>query len=251
MTCQEFSNTFTTLLNSYNLQTAYGDQTSRREIVLDEYEKSLYLTKAQEELVLSLYSGRNSALLGFEETEEMRRYLSNLVVEAVKTPETNSGGMPLGVNPTKQFFSLPEDVWFITYEAVNTTGDKACDTIEGMEVVPVTQDEFHRIKKNPFRGPNRRRALRLDLADGLVEIVSKYSIDKYYIRYLRKPYPIILEKLPTEPEELSINGKTEPKDINNPCELHEALHQRILDGAVVLALRSKGYNVRESNNENN
>jgi hypothetical protein len=60
MTTQEFSNAFDTLLNSYDTQSQFGEQASKREIVLDEYEKSLYLTKAQEEIIKDLYSGKYS-----------------------------------------------------------------------------------------------------------------------------------------------------------------------------------------------
>lgn len=44
MTTSEFSNTFDTLLNSYNTQADFGQGASRRDIVLDEYEKSVILT---------------------------------------------------------------------------------------------------------------------------------------------------------------------------------------------------------------
>lgn len=231
MTIREFSDGFDTLLNSFRQQHMFGDQAGPQDIVLDEYEKSFFLTKAQEEEVLSLYTGRNSSLQSFEETEELRRYLSNLVSEATKTPITTSGGAPLGINSNSKFFTLPEDLWFITYEDVKITGE-TCDHSNSMQVVPATQDEYHRLKKNPFRGANFRRALRFDLADGVVEIVSKYTISEYYIRYIKKLPPIQL--VDTEDENRVLN------EDESPCILHEALHQRILERAVGLALRSKG-----------
>jgi hypothetical protein len=107
-------------------------------------------------------------------------------------------------------------------------------------VVPVRQDEYHKLKKNPFRGANDRRALRLDLSEGNVEIVSKYTVTKYYLRYLKKLNPIILVNLPND---VSIDGRNK----SQTCELHESLHQRILELAVRMALQSKGYTI---NNEN-
>ena len=53
MTIQEFSNTFDTLLNSYNTTAQFGEPASKREIVLDEYEKSVLLTQAQDIIVKS------------------------------------------------------------------------------------------------------------------------------------------------------------------------------------------------------
>jgi hypothetical protein len=44
MTIQEFSNSFDTMLNSYNSQPQFGEQANRLDIILDEYEKSVLLT---------------------------------------------------------------------------------------------------------------------------------------------------------------------------------------------------------------
>ena len=98
---------------------------------------------------------------------------------------------------------------------------------------------YNRIRKNPFRGANDRRALRLDLADGIIEIVCKYEVSKYYIRYVERLNPIIVEDLP---DGISIEGKSTV----TPCMLHESLHQSILDLAVELALRSKGIGVSQT-----
>lgn len=242
MTREDFSNSFDTQLNSYAHTASFGDDTFKGDIRLDEYEKSLFLTKAQEELVLSLYNGRNSSLQGFEETEELRRYLSNLIEEKKISPIETSDGKPLGMESSSKFFTLPEDLWFITYESV-IISDGKCENTTSMEVVPVRQDEYHRLKKNPFRGANDRRSLRLDLGDNNVEIVSKYKVTKYYIRYLRKVKPIILVNLS---DGLEIQGESTATD----CELHESLHERILEMAVMMALQSKGYNVSKNNNEN-
>ena len=46
MNTQEFSTEFDTLLNSYNTIAPFGEQSSKAEIVLDEYEKSVFMTKA-------------------------------------------------------------------------------------------------------------------------------------------------------------------------------------------------------------
>ena len=70
MTLQEFNTNFDLLYNNIASNQAPG---------LDEYEKSVFLTKAQEELVISLYDGRNSSGESFENTEEARRSLSSLV----------------------------------------------------------------------------------------------------------------------------------------------------------------------------
>ena len=222
MNREEFSNQYDVLLNSFN-RDAHAD------ISLNEYEKSLFLTDSQEAEVLSLYTGKNLNGESFEETEQLRRYLAPLIAEKELT--STAKGSIVGVKKDSKIFTLPSDLWFITYEAVNLEKD-ACDNLSPMEVYPTKQDEYHKIKKNPFRGANDRRALRLDLSGGNVEIICKYTIDKYYVRYLRKLNPIILVPLP---DNLSIRGESQPMD----CELHEAFHQRILERAVAMAIRAK------------
>ena len=73
MTISEFSQAFDVLVAAYN-DAALGDKLS-----FDEYEKSVFLTKAQYELIVLFYSGKNAYNEGFENTEEIRRYLSSLI----------------------------------------------------------------------------------------------------------------------------------------------------------------------------
>lgn len=228
MTTEEFSNEFDTLLNSYSTT-----EETPNTIELDEYEKSVFLTKAQEDVVIDMYNGKNTFGDSFEKTEEIRRYLSSLI----KTYTTSTKEITYkGLSKHSVFFKLPEDLWFITYEAVDLKDDGlGCKSGEDVCVTPVTQDEYHRIRKNPFRGSNERRALRLDLNEEVVEIVSKYNVASYLVRYLSRPNPIILTDLPSDLSINGINKKTE-------CELNPAIHRSILEKAVKLAIISKSIN---------
>lgn len=231
MNCNEFSNAFDLLVASYRRFKDFDNKENLDSVEFDEYEKSYFLTQAQNELVIALYNGRNVSGESFESTEEERRYLSVLVEEARLSPISNTNGLILGIGTSSKFFTLPEDCWYITYESVAVSGLN-CDNLNPMDVYPVTQDDYNKTKRNPFRGPNNRRALRLDLSDGVVEIVCKYPVTSYYLRYLRKPQPIVLKDMPNNLTIDSIGKKTE-------CELHEALHHRILERAVAEALQSK------------
>ena len=231
MELREFSDMFDTLADSYAFHAAFGEQSPNFALALNEYEKSYFLTKAQEELVIGLYNGVNYQSESFETTEEMRRYLAPLVMESELDPISGSSGMPLGMESSSKFFTLPEDLLFITFERVSLSEGK-CAGHTTMDVVPTTQDEYLKVKRNPFRGANDRRALRLDLSDGVIEILCKYPVTKYYLRYLRRPHPIVLINLP---DGLSIDGETSKRN----CELHESLHQRILEMAVKTAINSR------------
>lgn len=263
MTIQEFSDNFDSLIRSYAIPQTDG--VGHDIWGFDEYEKSLFLTQAEEQYVLSLYNGKNPASDTFEGTEEMRRYLHNLVAEYyTETPIDKSTKMNYlnknyhgmenhGSSFKSTLFSLPDDLWFITYESVATVSDPTKDKCDGkysivQDVIPVTQDEFHRIKRNPFRGPSYHRALRLDLSDtenlnSVVEIISKYNVSSYYARYIKKLEPIILVDLP---EPLNINGKNKACG----CMLHEATHRDILEIAVRLAVASRSLNSTGKSKDN-
>lgn len=227
MTTEEFSNAFDTLLNSYSTVAPFGGE-ARLDITVDEYEKSLFLTKAQEETVTELYTGKNPSREGFEKTEELRRYLSGLVTTKVITEKIDN---IIGLSDNSTFFKLPNDVMFITNESVKLEDTNLKCNIENVIVVPVRQDDYHSIIKNPFRGPSNKRVLRLDIKNNIVELVSKYNISKYIVRYLAKPTPIIL----TDLGDLTIEGVNTITE----CNLNSALHKYILDRAVRLAILSK------------
>lgn len=227
MTTEEFSNEFDTLLNSYSNIEAFGKTPST--VKLDEYEKSVFLTSAQEEIVIGMYNGKNPFGDSFERTEEIRRYLSDLI----KTYTTDKKVEYTGLSKSSVFFELPDDLWFITYESVNLKDEELeCMNGENISVIPITQDEYHRIRKNPFRGTNERRALRLDLSGKVVEIISKYNVESYLVRYLSRPAPIILTDLT---DNLSINGIS----VKTECELNPVIHRAILERAVKLAIISR------------
>lgn len=226
MTVEEFSNEFDTLLNSYSTY----NQVS---IELDEYEKSVFLTRAEEELVHNFYSGENPLGDSFEKTERVRRYLDKLIKTYIATDKQLGHN---GLSPNSVFFELPKDLWFITYESVTIEDDKlGCLNNSTILVVPTTQDEYYRVSRNPFKWAGKKRALRLDIDDNIVEIISEYNISKYLVRYVSKPEPIVLIDLP---DDLSINGVNKKTE----CKLNPVIHRAILEKAVELAINSKAYN---------
>lgn len=213
MTNPEFSIEFDILYNNISSNKAPG---------LNEYEKSVFLTKAQEQIVTELYSGRNTTYNSFEETEEQRRYLHSLITTSSLEESTDTDNI---ITSNSSIYKLPENIMFITYETAILTGNKEAT------VYPVSQDELSKIIKNPFRGPSNNRVLRLDLGNNSIEVISNYDINKYLIRYIRKPNPIILTDLE---DDLSINGISEESE----CELDSSLHRTILDRAVALSLQT-------------
>lgn len=69
MTNREFSDNFTTLLNSFSSSPEFGKQEAAQDIVLNEYEKSVFLSLAEEDVVKSYFdSTLNSQSQGFDDT---------------------------------------------------------------------------------------------------------------------------------------------------------------------------------------
>lgn len=249
MTREEFSSGFDTLLDSYSIDNAIT-------IEVNEYEKSFFLTQVQQALVKELYDN-HTGTLSYECDERTRRQLESLVI-------TSNPDLVLGNNnPLKAsrgfyhtIYKIPEDCWYIVYEEVDINGYDNCGSVVS-EVLPVTHDDYTRIVRNPFRGPTSTRVLRLDKGNGELELVSQFTLieeqedegkqDKYLIRYIKKPKPIILEKMSID---VSIDGAepiydttTTPQKIvgykAQDCELPEQLHWEILQAAVQLAITTK------------
>lgn len=233
MNTTEMSDLFDELINAYS-QTPDNPKDI---LAFNEYQKSLFLTDAQEQLVISLYNGKNSMGNMFELTEEDRRILSGLVrsitLEPINEQNTNYAcNRHQHITTNSKFFSLPKDLMFITYESCNFSSDDSCLNNKTVQVYPTTQDEFHKISKNPFRGPNGNRVLRLDIQNNRVELVSKTPIKNYFVRYIKRPRPIVLVDLDGD---LSIQGQQSIMD----SELNSLIHEKIVRLAVQLALQTK------------
>lgn len=217
--CPEWENGFDLL---------YQNITSNQAPGLNAYEKSVFLTEAEYAIEIGLYNG--SLRHSFEETEELTSYLASLVCQE---DCQHVGNAPKIMDKSK-VYELPDDLLFITLEMC-TVDVEGCGTKQAV-VVPVTQDEFWRTSRNPFKRQNNDRVLRLaygsadSFSDGLYstrysELVSDNDIVKYTVRYLRKPEPIILQDLE---DGLTIDGERTART----CKFPEALHQAILEEAV-------------------
>lgn len=239
MNTGEFSTEFDTLTNSHDKRERFGIS-SEASVVFDEYEKSVFLTKAQEEIVISLYTGNTPEGKSFEGSEKLRRSVDNLIRTITLTPDTEYDPESLiGKNST--VFTVPADVWFITYETARLDSTDPCISSAEATVIPMTQDDFALVQGNPFRGPASKRIIRLDLGEDKKELVSKYPVLSYKIRYLARPTPIILVPLYWGVTIRGLSAVTE-------CTLNTVLHEMILDRAVSLALMSRAQQIQSNNN---
>ena len=216
------------------------------------YEKSVFLTLAQEEIVKETYSGYTQSRVGFEGSERRRRQLSELVGDYKTTTRLSNFGGPGTILTTEegseqnlisssQFFGLPDDLLYIVLESVTLGGTNSCLNGKKIKVKPITHDEFQVDIDNPFKKPNLRKAWRMDLtrygaSKQQAELFAIDTISEYHVRYVRKPKPIILADFEEDDDisgmNLSIDGYNTRKD----CELNTEVHRDILIRAVDLAV---------------
>ena len=220
MNVQEFSNSFDTLLQPYIAKESFSEQNN---LAFDEYEKSIFLTKAQEQIVLELYQE-------LEQSEEVRKYLSNLIKTDNYVPVGEQDETLINNNFKSYKVEINNDILFMIYEQCTLSDENNCINNKIVSVVPTIHDDLDKVLKNPFKSPNNRKVIRLDF-DNKIELISKYNISNYKVRYLKKPNPIILVKL----EDLNIDKKQE---VSNG-ETNPILHERIVQRAVQLAVQSK------------
>lgn len=202
MTLEELSNEFDVIVNSYD---------NSQSLVFNEYEKSIYLTKAQEYIIKDLY--RN-----YEGTEELNSYLKTLIKDKTY-PIEDSTNIELDY-PDNFLYILKE------YANINTT----CKSNNRVDVLPITQDEYNEIVGNPFRG-SKSKVLRLE--ENKIKLITDLPIISYTMTYLSNPSPIILIDLPNG---LTINNESKK---STTIETSESIHREILDKAIQLAIQSK------------
>ena len=220
MDVQELSNLFDTLLQPFIVKDNFGEQNT---LAFDEYEKSIFLTKAQEQIVLELYQE-------LEQSEENRKYLSNLIKTGNYVPVGEQDETLINNTFKSYKVEIEDSVLFMIYEQCTLSDENNCINNKIVSVVPTIHDDLDKVLKNPFKSPNNRKVIRLDF-DNKIELISKYNISNYKVRYLKKPNPIILVKL----EDLNIDKKQE---VSNG-ETNPILHERIVQRAVQLAVQSK------------
>ena len=256
MTNKEMSDLFDTLYNNITSNQAPG---------INEFDKSVFLTKAQSELVKNHFVPQgNVHQVGFDGSQKRQMDFSLLM----KTFTGNPSGSSV-VDPRALVYQLPADVLYIINESVQLLSPKSAVTAI-RQVKALSYDEYERLMSKVLKEPAKYQAWRLmtksadytlnGVSQGqspVVEVIltsadkTKYGLSltpnraRYVVRYAKKPRPIILEDFSSAfGEDLSIDGKngSEVEYSNNglntywePCELDKSIQEEIVQRAVELA----------------
>ena len=254
MTVKEFSDLFDTLLNSYATTASFGEDSSKADVTLDEYEKSVLLTQAQDMIIKSyFYSNLNSQGQGFDDSERRQVDFSSLIKVATLTQSSSQTNI---FDDRGILFDMPKkaggstDVLFILNERLLVpTGEGTAK--DSYVIIPLNYKEYDREMSKAYAQPLKKQAWRLfqntatgfDVQSELIPIWDVVDSQNksgivYKIRYVQRPNPIVLVNLP---DGLSIDGFSTEQS----CTLNPILHVDILNRAVELALTTRG---RVSNN---
>lgn len=273
MTGTEFNNQFDILYNNISSNQAPG---------LNGYEKSVFLTMAQEEILKSYFSGKNKYGIAFDGLD--RSYsnalrqadFSNLIkVKSLSqyTDILDNTDQDITINPDLGYRPITESIdrdtlidvtredqinitkidersrifklgnitdLFIPIQKwiTGTEGAQKTSTAVTYQILPINFISYQELMTSPYPYPTKKQAWELTNSDGIVEIILPKTIFniKYNIRYVKRPYPIILENLSDYDYSLSINSLKVPQD--PVCELDEIIHPIILQRAVELAIAS-------------
>ena len=220
----------------------YNNITSNQAPGLSEYEKSVFLTKAQDELVKDYFNPKgNKYGEGFDGNRK-RQIDFSAITNVYDAPSLDN---PLfDTRDESKSAILPEDMWMIVNERMIVTRNEKDETLT---VVPISFEEYDRLMSKPFKRPLKHQAWRLINNDGNnksdLVVGPGDTITNYKVRYIRRPKPIIIGNL----DDLTIDGYTwggaqpstppEDKTIygDKPCELDPILHEEIVQRAVELA----------------
>lgn len=233
MTAIEMSNEFDLLYNNVASNQAPG---------LTEYEKSVFLTKAQIQLLNSYFNPKgNKFQEGFDDSTKRQIDFSN-IVKVHKQPSAINDSSITKFDGRSKIFNFPENVLFVLNEQVETDAYSNNDVTK-LNVVPINYEAYSVLMQKPYKYPMKRQAWRLMVSPAtaqsvtnldkytIVELIAPGTLTNYVVRYVKRPNPIVLIDLTDEYETLSIDGVSDVTD----CELDESLHEEIVQRAVELA----------------
>lgn len=231
MTTQEFSNEFDILYNNISSNAAPG---------LNEYEKSVLLTKAQLEIVRNYFNPKGNRYQEGYDGSQKRQIDFSRLTKIAKPIQIDNDLTYVKFDDRSQLFKMPDDVLYVLNETATVTYDNKYK--HKVNIVPITYDEYTIFVSRPYKQPYKQQGWRLinSTNESIAELIVKEDsqIEGYAMRYVRKPQPIILIDLSAEKDidgenfiDLTIQGRNERTE----CELDESIHQEILQRAVELA----------------
>ena len=240
MTIEEMSNSFDALLNSYALTANFGEGSSKGTITLDEYEKSVLLTQAQDIIVKSYFTPKcNQVDGGFDDSERRQADFSSLI-DVIEPEVAESNYTPYDDRSTVfKIDSTEYKILCILNEKVVINEGQYAGTYV---IVPIHYREYDRLMSQAYAQPNKKQMWRLfqntnTNYDVYSEIIPHENIVgetlRYIVRYVKRPAPLITADL----DGLQIDGQS---SATANIEIPPVLHRDVVSKAVELAIATRG-----------
>lgn len=194
----------------------YNSITSFQAPGLNEYEKSVFLNQAQEDILTSYISAeKNKVQKGYDDNTRRQISFSNLIQNETHSNADFKVKDQFDTDVNGRTVKLGDDVFSIIYDTVTT--DKGV-----YQVIPVKHSELIRLMSRPYRFPLKRQAWRVTAdSENAYRIIigNGQELKSYNVTYIKKPTPIDLE------------GESDAQF----SELDTIIHRDILKRAVELA----------------
>ena len=240
MTIEEMSNSFDALLNSYALTANFGEGSSKGTITLDEYEKSVLLTQAQDIIVKSYFTPKSNQVDGgFDDSERRQADFSSLI-DVIEPEVAESNYTPYDDRSTVfKIDSTEYKILCILNEKVVINEGQYAGTYV---IVPIHYREYDRLMSQAYAQPNKKQMWRLfqntnTNYDVYSEIIPHENIVgetlRYIVRYVKRPAPLITADL----DGLQIDGQS---SATANIEIPPVLHRDVVSKAVELAIATRG-----------
>lgn len=200
MTNEEFSNQLDTLLNSYNIQAGFGEGSNKQGgIALDEYEKSVLLTQAQDIIVKSYFDKTlNQQGQGFDDSSRRQVDFSSLIkVAKYKYNKEDTAHNYLKHDDDKCYddrgllvdLGIDKKILFILNERLEVTTDKGKKIYV---VIPINYKEYDREMSKAYAQPLKKQAWRLfsnaatgyDIQSEIIPIYGSTQGEEFHIHYM-------------------------------------------------------------------
>ena len=214
----------------------YNNITSNQAPGLNAYEKSIFLTKAQDEILKNYFNPKskgNNVQEGFDGSVKRQVDFSMLTKVATIT-QSDSGDALFDPRTNSKSIILPDRMMYAINEMVFVGRNMSGSTVPipiTLQVIPIKFDEYSRLMCKPYKRPLKYQAWRLinnatkNKADIIIGPGDTFI--SYVIRYIERPTPIVVSDL----DGLTIEDKTGTTE----CMLDPILHEEILQRAVELA----------------
>lgn len=239
MTASEMKQEFDVLYNNIMSNAAPG---------LDDYEISVFLTRAQEELLKAYFNPKgNKYAEGFDFSPKRQVDFSNIIVTKIYTGDESFTQSLVPYNKyddrsyVGQILQSQEDSkLFLRLNESARLGYKDTDNNyhygRVLQVIPLMYSEYSKFMAKPYKYPLKNFCWRLEFAGesaGVSEFIAAPQEDanllEYRLRYLRRPAPIIVGDLS------QYSASIDDEDSITNCELDPIIHREIIQRAVELA----------------